>query len=142
MSQSRADRSAAVGIIACGGALPFAVADALRARGIDPVLFAIQGICDPAPLPNYRHHFVAPGKFGRLNRLLHSENCRDVVLVGSLVRPSLKDLRFDWGAVRMIPRIAAALKGGDDHLLTRVAEIFEREGFNLVGISEIAPIIV
>jgi DUF1009 family protein len=59
--------------------------------------------------------------------------------VGSLVRPSLKDMRFDWGAVRMIPRIAAALKGGDDHLLTRVAAIFEREGFNLVGISDIAP---
>lgn len=130
---------APVGIIACGGALPFAVAEALRARGIEPVIFALEGICDPAPLSRYRHHRLALGKFGTLGRLLHAEKCRDVILLGSLVRPSLKDMRFDWGALRLIPEIASAMRGGDDHLLTRVARFFEREGFRLVGIADVAP---
>jgi NADPH-dependent 2,4-dienoyl-CoA reductase/sulfur reductase-like enzyme len=33
--------SSPVGLIAAGGVMPFAVADSLAARGIDPVLFAL-----------------------------------------------------------------------------------------------------
>ena len=139
MAPSDADRSPPIGIIAGGGALPFAVANALRARGIEPVILAMEGVCDPAPLPKFRHHRFALGKFGQLIRLLHSEKCKDVILLGSLVRPALFDMRFDWGAVRLIPSIAAALRGGDDHLLTRVGKLFEREGFRLVGIADVAP---
>lgn len=128
-----------VGLIAGGGGLPFAVADVLRGRGVEPVIFAIEGFCDSAPLSRYRHHLWPLGKFGRLARLLRAENCRDVLLLGSLVRPSLKDMRFDWGALRLIPAIAAGLRGGDDHLLTRVGRLFEGEGFRLVGIAEVAP---
>ena len=36
-----------VGLIAAGGAMPFAVAESLAARGITPILFALRGICDP-----------------------------------------------------------------------------------------------
>ena len=39
--------SATVGIIAGGGVLPFSVAEALRARGIAPFIFAVRGFCDP-----------------------------------------------------------------------------------------------
>lgn len=128
-----------VAIVACGGPFPFAVAQTLRARGSEPVIFAIEGVTDPVLLKNYRHHRLPIGKFATLIKLLRAEHCRDVILIGSLIRPSLRDMRFDWGAVRLIPEIAAALRGGDDHLLTRVARLFEREGFRLVGVPDIAP---
>jgi UDP-2,3-diacylglucosamine hydrolase len=130
---------ASVGVIAGAGSLPFAVADTLLARGIQPAIFAIRGYCDPARVTSYRHHWIALGQVGRLTRLLRSENCRDVVFIGALVRPALSEIRLDWGTLRVIPSIAAALRGGDDHLLTGIGRIFEQHGFRLLGIKDVAP---
>ncbi|MGL5165341.1 MAG: LpxI family protein [Afipia sp.] len=131
--------SATVGIIAGGGVLPFSVAEALRARGIAPFIFAVRGFCDPVRVTQFPHHWVALGQVGRLTRLMHSEGCRDIVFLGGMVRPALSDVRLDWGTLRAIPDIAAALRGGDDHLLSGVSRIFERHGFRVVGIQDVAP---
>ena len=127
-----------VGIIAGGGTLPFAVADQLGARGLTPVLFALQGSCDPARVTAYRHHWLRMGALGRLLRLLRAEGCRDLVFIGSLVRPALSDMRLDWGAIKVLPAVLAAYRGGDDHLLTGVGRLFERHGFRLLGLKDVA----
>ncbi len=131
--------SPTVGIISGNGVLPFSVAGLLKARGIDPYLFAIRGFCDPVRVADFPHHWIALGQVGRLTRLLKSEGCRDVVFIGGLVRPALSEIRLDWGTLRAIPVIAAALRGGDDHLLTGISGIFERQGLRVVGIKDVAP---
>ncbi len=130
---------AAVGIIAGGGALPDAVARSLEARGRRPVVLAIRGSCDPATVSGRAHHWIALGQFGRLMRLIRREQCRDVVTVGSLVRPALSELRLDWLTLRVMPSLIRAWRGGDDHLLTSLVRIFADNGFRLVGVSEVAP---
>ncbi|MGD9837330.1 MAG: LpxI family protein [Afipia sp.] len=134
-----ADSSPAVGIIAGAGVLPFSVAELLQARGRAAFLFAIRGFCDPVRVAHYPHHWVALGQVGRLTRLLRAEGCGDVVFIGGLVRPALSEIRLDLGTLRAIPAIAKALRGGDDHLLTGIGRIFERHGFRLVGIQDVAP---
>ncbi len=119
--------------------LPFSVAELLRARGIAPFLFAIRGFCDPVRVAQYPHHWVALGQVGRLTRLMRAEGCGDIVFIGGLVRPALSEIRLDWGTLRAIPAIAAALRGGDDHLLTGISRIFERHGIRVVGIQDVAP---
>jgi len=131
--------SSTVGIVAGGGVLPFSVAELLRARGIAPFLFAIRGFCDPVRVAQYPHHWVALGQVGRLTRLMRAEGCGDIVFIGGLVRPALSEIRLDWGTLRAIPAIAAALRGGDDHLLTGISRIFERHGIRVVGIQDVAP---
>ena len=91
-----------VGVIAGGGAMPFAVADSLASRGIGAVLIALKGACDPAAVTRYRHHWISVGQFGKAIRLLRSEGCRDLIFVGSLARPSLSEVRLDWGALRVM----------------------------------------
>ena len=39
----------------------------------------------------------------------------------------------------LLPRIAAAYRGGDDHLLSAWRRLFERQGFRLLGAHEVAP---
>jgi hypothetical protein len=128
-----------VGLIAAGGVMPFAVADALAARGIAAVLFALKGACDPVRVERFRHHWISIGQLGRLAKLLRAENCRDVVFIGTLVRPGLSELRLDWGTLRVIGRVWAAFRGGDDHLLSGIGRIFEQDGFRMVGIKDVAP---
>jgi DUF1009 family protein len=128
-----------VGLIAAGGAMPFAVADALLGRGITPVLFAIRGACDPKGLERFRHHWISIGQIGRAKKLLRAEGCRDVVFIGALVRPALSEIRIDLGTLRVIGNIWDAFRGGDDHLLSGIGRIFERDGFRMVGIKDVAP---
>lgn len=131
--------SATVGIVAGSGVLPFSVAELLKARGIKAFVFAIRGFCDPAQVERFPHHWVALGQLGRLTRLIRSEGCQDIVFIGGLVRPALSEIRLDFGTLRAIPAIASALRGGDDHLLSGISRIFERRGFRVVGIQDVAP---
>lgn len=131
--------SSPVGLVAGGGVLPFAVADSLAARGIVPVVFALKGVCDPESATRFRHHWISIGQFGKLCRLLRDEGCRQLAFIGTLVRPALSEIRMDLGALRVLPRVLPAFRGGDDHLLSGVGRLFEREGFAMVGIRELAP---
>jgi len=131
--------SSPVGLVAGGGALPFAVADSLIANGIVPVFFALKGVCDPVQVARFRHHWIAIGQLGRLTRLARDESVRDLTFIGTLVRPSLSEIRLDWGTLRVLPRVLAAFRGGDDHLLSGIGGVLEREGFRLVGIRDVAP---
>ncbi len=138
MADQVRDIASPIGLIAGGGVLPFAVAASLQARGVMPILFALRGFCDKERVADYRHHWISVGQFGRLERLLRADRCHDIVFIGSVVRPALSELRLDWGTLRVIRNLLAAFRGGDDHLLTGVGRIFERDGFRLVGIKDVA----
>ena len=139
MISAASEISSPVGVIAGGGAMPFAVADSLQARGIAPVLFALRGSCDPVRVERFRHHWISVGQIGRIKKLLRSESCRDVIFIGTLLRPALSEIRLDWGTIRVLGRIWAAFRGGDDHLLSGIGRIFEQDGFRMVGIRDVAP---
>ena len=139
MMSAASEISSPVGVIAGGGTMPFAVADSLQARGIAPVLFALRGSCDPVRVERFRHHWISVGQIGRLKKLLRSESCRDVIFIGTLLRPALSEIRLDWGTLRVLGSIWAAFRGGDDHLLSGIGRIFEQDGFRMVGIRDVAP---
>lgn len=133
------DISSPVGLVAGGGALPFAVADSLAARRIEPIFFALKGVCDPVRVARFRHHWISVGQIGKLARLLRAESCRDLIFIGTVVRPALSEIRLDWGTLRVMKHILAAFRGGDDHLLSGMGRILERDGFRMVGIKDAAP---
>jgi len=126
-------------IVCGGGSLPFAVADAVAKRGRRAVLFAIRGWADPQRVLGYPHHWAALGRFGWFCRVARQEGCRDVVFIGALGRPAIWKIKPDLKTLQLLPRIFAIYRGGDDHLLSGVARIFEEHGFRLIGAHEIAP---
>jgi hypothetical protein len=139
MTGAALEVSSPVGVIAGGGVMPFAVADSLRARGLDPILFALKGVCDPAATERFRHHWITVGQYGRAKKLFRAENCKNLVFIGTLVRPALSEIRLDWETIRVMGRVWSAFRGGDDHLLSGIGRIFEQEGFRLLGLKEVAP---
>lgn len=126
--------------IVCGaGSFPAAVADAVARRGRRPVLFAIKGWAEPASVERYAHHWIAIGQVGRFLRLARSEGCRDVLFIGTLLRPPLSQLRLDWKTIRLLPRAVRFYRGGDDQLLSGVARIAEENGLHVVAAQDVAP---
>ena len=79
-----------VAIVCGGGSLPVTVADALTKQGRSVVLFPLHGWADPALVARYPHHWIHIGQFGRFFRLARSEGCRDLMLIGTLVRPPIR----------------------------------------------------
>jgi UDP-2,3-diacylglucosamine hydrolase len=130
---------APLGILCGAGKVPFAVADAVMRQGRQVVLFPLRGWADTTTVAAYPHHWVALGQFGRFCRFAHQERCRDIVLVGGLVRPPILQLRLDWGGLKQLPLIIRSFRGGDDHLLSGMGEMFESVGFRLLGAHEVAP---
>jgi hypothetical protein len=139
MTAEALEISSPVGLIAGGGVMPFAVAESLRARGIDSVVFALRGACDPKAAERFRHHWISVGQLGRAEKLFRSENCRDLIFIGTLVRPALSEVRIDWVTLRVMGRVWQAFRGGDDHLLSGIGRIFEQDGFRMLGIKDVAP---
>jgi UDP-2,3-diacylglucosamine hydrolase len=134
-----AEQQSPLALICGGGTLPLAVADLVRARGRKVFLFPLYGAADGTAVDRFPHHWLRIGQLGTFIRLARAEGCRDVVFIGSLVRPSLWRTRPDLKALSMLPRIIAAFRGGDNHLLSGMGGILEREGFRLLGAHEAAP---
>jgi DUF1009 family protein len=126
-------------IICGGGSLPFAVADTVQKQGRDVVLFPLRESADPQRVGVFRHHWVRMGQFGRFCRLARQEGCRDVVLIGAVTRPGVWQLRPDFSTLLRLPRILKFFRGGDNHLLSRVAGLLNDQGFRLLGAHEVAP---
>jgi UDP-2,3-diacylglucosamine hydrolase len=103
------------------------------------VLFALRGACDPKRVERFRHHWISVGQLGRAVKLFRAEGCHDLVFIGSLVRPALSEIRLDFGTLRVLGQVWAAFRGGDDHLLSGIGRILERDGFRMVGIKDVAP---
>jgi len=129
-------------IICGGGSFPGAVAEAVARRGRRPVMFAVKGWADPKVVERYDHHWIAIGQAGRFFRLVRAEHCRELLFIGTLLRPPLTQIRLDWQSIRLLPRMIRMLHGGDDRLLSGVARLAEEGGLRVIGIEEVAPDII
>ena len=122
-----------------GGTLPLTVADKVAASGRKVVLFPLRGAAEGTAVERFPHYWVHIGQIGKFLRLARAAGCRDVVFIGSLVRPSLWQVHPDFKGLTVLPRVLAAYRGGDNHLLTSMGKVLEDEGLRLVGAHEVAP---
>jgi DUF1009 family protein len=127
-----------IGIICGGGSIPVAVAKAVRAKGREVMLFPLHGFADKA-VEQFPHHWVHLGAVGGLLSAMRKAGCKEIVLIGSLVRPRPWHVRFDLTTVFVLAKLVPHFRGGDDRLLKAVAAMFEERGFRLRGAHEIAP---
>ncbi len=127
-----------IGIIAGGGSLPLAVAEAAQEGGYSPFIIGLAGNAS-AEIEGFPHAYAGIGQVGLTLRTLRREGCKRIVLVGSLRRPNLFQVRVDTGFVRHLPQLLRLFKGGDDTVLRGVARFFEGRGFEVLAAHEVAP---
>ena len=130
---------APVGIIAGGGWLPAALAAGLAAQGRSVFLVGIEGHADPAVLALYPHTMLRLGAAGAILEALRRAGCQDLVLLGTVRRPSLAALRPDAAAARILARLGRAFFAGDDGLLAAVIRVLGEEGFTVRGAQDLLP---
>lgn len=137
LSSAELPHAGALGILAGGGPFPGRVAEAARAAGRTVFIVGFEDFAEPAVIGAYPHAYVRLGAAGKAMALLREQDCRDLVLVGPVRRPSLLDLRPDAEGARILARVGRAMFGGDDGLLAAVVRVLGEEGFRVLGAHEV-----
>ena len=127
-----------LGIIAGGGTLPIALAAAAAAQGRAVHVLGIRGEAD-AKISRFPHTWLKWGEVGKLFATLEELGCRDLVIIGSVSRPDLANVRFDFGAIKNLPFLLGLGVGGDDQVLSSVVRFLEGKGYRVYGAGEVAP---
>ena len=119
-------------IIAGRGGLPAALAQAMD----KPLIVAVQGVTPSGLTPDltFRVERLIP-----FLRTLQDQDVRQVVFAGAVQRPRLDPSAFDPETATFVPRLLAAMQGGDDATLREVIAIFEEQGLTVIGVGEVVP---
>jgi DUF1009 family protein len=133
-----AAKNAPVAIICGGGAFPGAVADAVSKRGRPVYLYLLRGFADKS-LERYPHEWIKLGSAAKYLAAGRKHGAKEVVIIGSAVRPRLSQVGFDWKSLSLLPRLAKLYLGGDNNLLSGIGTIFEEHELKLRGAHEVAP---
>jgi DUF1009 family protein len=127
-----------LGIIAGGGELPIAIAQAAQDRGRTIFVVALDGMARASDVDKFPHSFVSLGELGKAINLLQHAGCDEVTLAGKVARPEFTKLKLDARGALALPRIMAAALKGDDALLRALLAIFEKEGMRVIGSAQAA----
>lgn len=126
-----------LGIIAGGGPVPRRVADAARAAGRPVFVVVLEGHGDPAAWAGYPHVVLRFGLAARMLSWLKERGVRQLVLSGTVTRPSFLSLRPDAESARLALRVGRRAFGGDDELLSAVLAVLREEGFEPLGTQQV-----
>lgn len=126
-----------LGIIAGGGGLPLRVAEAVAASGRGVVVAVLDGHGDAEAFASYPSQTFRWGLAAQLLAWLKDHGVRQVVLAGTVSRPSLLSLRPDAAGVKLLARIGRAAFTGDDSILRAVMKVLAEDGFEVIGAQEV-----
>lgn len=130
--------AAKLGIVAGAGSLPGHAIAACKAQGRPYFVLGLRGFADRSIVEPEPHAWIRLGAMGKGVELLHEAGVEELVMVGSVKRPSLSALRPDKPLAMAIARVGVeALRVGDDGLLKIIVREIEGQGFRVVGVDEV-----
>ncbi len=126
-----------LGIIAGGGTLPRSLIEHCKKINRDFFVLAIEGNADPTLITDdIPHAWIRIGQAGTGFKRFKDERVEEVVMIGTIHRPSFKDLIPDMRTTAFFAKIGAKALGDDGILRALIKEI-EAEKMRVVGIHEV-----
>ncbi len=128
-----------LGIIAGGGSIPALLVRHCQEQGRDFFVLAIEGNADKSFFSgDIPHQWIRIGQAGTGFKRLAEEKVQDVVMIGTIRRPSFFDLMPDLRTTAFFAKIGTKALGDDGILRALVKEI-ESEGMAVKGVHEVMP---
>ena len=126
-----------LGIIAGGGDLPKRLIDWCKEHNHPYFILAIKDNANPDFFtPDVNHKWIRIGQAGTGFKYFKDEEVKEIVLIGTIKRPTLADLVPDLRTATFFAKLGAKALG-DDGLLRAVVKEIEGEGMKVIGIQEV-----
>lgn len=133
------DNKRKLGIIAGGGSIPHILIDYAKNHKIPYFVLAIEGNADRAIFDDsINHKWIRIGQAGTGFKLLKDEGVQDVVMIGTIHRPTFSELVPDLRTTAFFTKLGLRALGDDGILRALIKEI-ENENIKVVGVHEIMP---
>ena len=128
-----------LGIIAGGGELPHKVIEWCQKHSRPYYALAIEGNADEHIFtPDVAHEWIRIGQAGTGFKRFKEEGVKEIVLIGTIKRPTFAELVPDFRTAAFFAKLGAKALGDDGILRALVKEI-EGDGMKVVGIHEVVP---
>ena len=127
-----------LGILAGGGDLPRRLIDHCKNNGLEVFVVAFKGQTAPETLDGVDHIEMPLGSAGKIIKALKGRSVKDLVLIGRIRRPSLKDLKPDLKTAEFFLNEGRKAVG-DDGLLRGLKRFLSKEGFDIHGVQAFMP---
>ena len=121
-----------IGVIAGRGEIPFLLKKHLEKKKTSHFFLGLKGFCDEKICDK----ILSVGQLGGAIKTLKKEKVSHVIFIGGMDRPSLDNIKVDFGGGLFLLKNAVKIKG-DDSLLSSLANLFEKKGFEVIGVQEI-----
>ncbi len=128
-----------LGILAGGGRAPILLIEECKRQGRPVFVVALDRQADPETTEDVPHVKLRLGAAGKAVKALKKEKVDEVVLVGDVRKPSLKELAPDLWTIKFLARCGGFDQGDDKLLSALVSDLENREGFKIAGIHELLP---
>lgn len=128
-----------LGIIAGGGTIPQMLINRCHEEGRPYFVLAIDGNADADFITeDIPHQWIRIGQAGTGFKRFSEEKVEDVVMIGTIKRPSFMELVPDLRTAAFFAKVGAKALGDDGILRALVNEI-EKEGMHVCGVHEVMP---
>ena len=125
-----------LGILAGGGRLPKQLIEVCEKLRRPFFVIAIENNADPEVVLSIPHCWARLEAVGKIITNLKRAQVKEVVMVGRVMRPSWRDIKPDWRALKMLPKVLGSSQG-DGAILSLVIKELELEGFRVIGIDDV-----
>lgn len=134
------DTNRKLGIIAGGGNIPQMLINECLNQQIDFVVLAIEGNAEPDLFKNVScpYRWIRLGQAGSGFKYFAEQGVKDVVMIGTIRRPSFFDVVPDLRTTAFFAKVGAKALGDDGILRALVSEI-EADGMKVKGVHEVMP---
>lgn len=112
--------------------------EACKASGREYFVIALEGHADPDVIGDAPALWVRLGAAGKVEKAAKANGVEEVVMIGPVQRPSLREIRPDARAAQHLVRIGMRALG-DNSLLSAIVEEVERLGYRVVGAHTVLP---
>ncbi len=126
-------------IIAGNGILPVEIFREMQKHKRKPMLIGVSGEID-SDLAVHADAVLGFGQLGKLFELLKQNDVHHLIFAGGIHRrPDIKSLKMDMATLKEVPTMLKIVMGGDNSILSKIAEYFARKNIIVVGAHQLVP---
>ena len=118
-----------IGIISGGGKLPIVIGRNLIKKNFNIFFFVIEEFFNSKHYKDFEVIIINLKSAKNIINSLKSRNIDSIIMAGSINRPSLTDLSFDYQTFKLAKNLLLN-KTGDDSLLVSIKKFFKDNGFS------------
>ena len=127
-----------IGVIAGSGAFPLEIAASVQRSGNSVFIVGLRGFAERG-VRSFSHVYADMLDPHRILDALRQRGISKLVLAGGVARPGPMALFSIYTFFRNRDELRRIVSGGDDRILRGVIRLFNDEGFEVLGVDQVAP---